>query len=183
MGFNLEEMKSNLNFGGARPSKFDVQVTNKIDISGDYKFKFTCKAASLPVSEIGSIDVFYKGRPVSIAGDRPPFPEWVVTVHNDEDFLVKNAFERWLSGINQHQGNITGRGVTSNPNSYKSDALVHHYAKDNEIVPIKTARFIGLYPVRVGEIALDWDSQNQIEVFEVAFKYDYWVSAGTTDGI
>lgn len=183
MGNNLEEIKAMLNLGGARPTQFDVQVNNKIDFSGDLKFKFTCRAASLPASEITPIDVFYKGRPIGVAGDRPAFPEWTVTVYNDEDFIVRNAFERWHSAINEMQANIHSRGVNSNPSTYKSDALVNQYSKSNDVVPIKVVRFVGLWPTRIGDITLDWESQNQIEVFEVAFKYDYWTAIGTTDGI
>lgn len=178
MGFNLEEIKGNFTFGGARPTLFDVQVNNKIDFSGDLKFKFTCKAANLPQSEVAFIDLFYKGRPIGLLGDRPAFPEWTVTVYNDEDFLVRNAFERWMSAMNEHQGNIMSRGVNPNPNSYKSDSFVNQYSKGGPV--IKTVKFVGLFPVRVGDIALDWESANQVEVFEVAFKYDYWTS-NTTD--
>src|SRR5690606_30707919 len=182
MGFGVNEIKSNFTFGGARPTMFDALVINKVDFSGDNKFRFTCKAASLPESQVTPIDMFYKGRVIGLAGDRPAFPEWTVTVYNDEDFLVRNAFERWLSAINEHEGNIHSRGVSSSPESYKSDALVNQYSKSNENVPIKTVRFVGLWPTRLGEIILDWENANQVETFEVAFKFDYWTSIGTTDG-
>lgn len=182
MGFNLEEIKSRLNFGGARPTLFEVQVTNKVNALGDVKFMFTCKAASLPSSEVQAVDVFYKGRPIKVAGDRPAFPNWTVTVYNDEDFVVRNGFESWLSGLNEHEGNIMGRGVGPDLKTYKSDAIVRQYSKGSDTAPIKTVSFIGLFPVRLGEIALDWESSNQIETFEVEFAYDYWTAAGTTDG-
>jgi hypothetical protein len=29
-----------------------------------------------------------------------------VSVINDEDFVIRNAFERWMNGINSHAGNL-----------------------------------------------------------------------------
>ncbi len=182
MSFNLEEFKAWLRTGGVSPNKFSVQVTNKVDITGDPKFVFTCKGASLPMSQVDAISVFYKGRDIKVHGDRPPFPNWTVTVYNDEDFLVRNGFEKWLSARNEHQANIMARGVGPELITYKSDALVRQFSKGNDIIPIKTYAMIGLFPVRCGEIVLDWENQNQIEVFEVEFAYDYWTAAGTTDG-
>ena len=182
MGFGLDEIKSWLRFGGARPTLFDVHLTNKIDPLGDAKFGFSCKAASLPSSEVNPLELYYKGRIIKLAGDRPAFPNWTVTVYNDEDFLIRNALEKWLSAINEHQGNIMARGVTPDLKTYKSTAVVRQYSKGNDRIPIKTVSFIGLFPTRLGDVTLDWESQNQIETFEVEFAHDYWTSAGTTDG-
>ena len=35
--------------------------------------------------------------------------------------------------------------------------------------------FIDAFPVSVGDIALDWSTQNQIETFTVNFEYQYWI--------
>ena len=181
MGFNLEEIKANLNFGGARPTLFECIVATRYgNLAGGNKFRFTCKAASLPASEINTIDLFSKGRPIKLAGDRPAFPDWEVTVYNDEDFSVRNTFEEWLSAMNEHEGNIIGRGVTANPNSYKSDAYVTQYGKAGNI--LKQIKFYGLFPRSLGPIGLDWDNANQIETFTVSMAFDYWgASGGTTD--
>lgn len=180
MGFTVEELKANMAFGGARPNKFNVLCTNRVDGSGDIKFQFSCKASSLPASEIGVIDVYYKGRAVKFMGDRPPFPNWTVTVYNDEDFLVRNAFERWLSAMNAHVGNVMSAPITPNPYSYKADAVVTHESTGSpnlvgSSVPIKQVKIVGMLPVRVGEIVLDWETTNTIETFEVEFAYDYWI--------
>lgn len=185
MTFSVETLKGQLSGGGARANKFEVVLSNKVDSDADEKFRFTCKAASLPVSEIGAIDVYYKGRAVKFIGDRPPFPNWTVTVYNDNDFLVRNAFERWMSAMNQHVGNVmdTAQNITVDPNSYKSDANVKQFSMDDATseTGIKLYKMIGMFPVRLGEIALDWETTNAIETFEVEFAYDYWTSEGTTD--
>jgi len=183
MTYNLEAFKANATtFGGARANKFNVIVNNKIDPSGDDKFNWSCKGAELPEAPLGQVPLFFKGRPIQLIGDRPAFPNWVVSVYNDEDFVVKNAFERWNSAMNSHQGNVMSGIVTPNPYSYKSDAIITHTSMLNDI-PLKKVKIVGMFPVRVGQVTLDWETTNQVEIFEVEFAYDYWVSEGTTDGI
>ena len=51
---------------------------------------------NLPASNINVIDVPFRGRNLKIAGDRT-FDVWTITVINDTDFLIRNAFERWMN--------------------------------------------------------------------------------------
>ncbi len=48
---------------------------------------------------IGQVVVPFRGRQIKIAGDRT-FAAWSVTVLNDTNFKLRNAFERWQNGIN-----------------------------------------------------------------------------------
>ncbi|MEK9799752.1 MAG: hypothetical protein VW647_02560, partial [Alphaproteobacteria bacterium] len=68
------------------------------------------KASSIPASTVGQIEVPYFGRKVKMAGNRT-FENWQVTVLNDEDFLVRNAFEKWSSFINSHENNLRDSSV------------------------------------------------------------------------
>jgi len=102
MAFSVANFRDNLQFGGARPSLFEVQVTDPglgIGLNVN-KFAFSCKAAQLPESTIGVIEVPYFGRTVKVAGDRT-FAEWTVTIINDEDFNVYDAHMRWMDRINK----------------------------------------------------------------------------------
>ena len=89
MAFNINEIKSQLTLGGARPSLFQVTLTNPVNTSGDLKMPFMCQAAQMPASTLGTIEVPYFGRKIKIAGDRT-FAEWTITITNDEDFLIRN---------------------------------------------------------------------------------------------
>jgi hypothetical protein len=95
MAFNVNELRSQLTLGGAKPTLFQVQLANPVNSAGDLKLPFMCKAASLPASTLGTVSVPYFGRTIKLAGDRT-FEEWEVTIINDEDFLVKNAIEEWM---------------------------------------------------------------------------------------
>ena len=48
MAFNINEIKSQLTYGGAKASLFEVQLLNPIDAAGDAKIPFIVQASSLP---------------------------------------------------------------------------------------------------------------------------------------
>ena len=171
MAFNIGDFKSRLNLGGARANLFDCQISNPF--GGDDKFTFTAKAAQLPASTIGLVETFYFGRQVKMAGDRN-FAEWTVTILNDEDFVVRDAMERWMNSMNTHNGNLETAGGAQ---GYKRDATIRQYGKAGNV--IKTYKFQGLFPTEVSTIDLDWSTNDAIEEFTVTFQYDFW-TANTT---
>ena len=50
MAFNINEFKSQLTGGGARPSLFQVQILNPVAPEADFKVPFMVRAAGLPAS-------------------------------------------------------------------------------------------------------------------------------------
>jgi len=173
MAFNINEMRSQLVYGGARQNLFQVRINNPANNSGDLKTPFMVQAAQIPESQLGVIPVYYFGRQMKLAGDRT-FGDWTVTVINDEDFLIRNAMEEWSNRINRLERNV--RDI----NRYKSNATVIQYAKDG--TAIREYKFDGVFPSVISPIELDWANTDQIESFQVTFTYDYWsVSGGTTD--
>lgn len=177
MAFNINEIRAQLSLGGARPSLFQVTITNPINQIADLKVPFLVRTAQLPASRLGTVEVPYFGRRIKIAGDRT-FDPWTVTVINDEDFLIRNAMEEWTNSINALQGNINTLGSGA-PGLYKSQATVTHYGKAGEI--LRVYQFNGLYPSEVSPIDLDWATQDTLEEFTVTFQYDnYEVIGGVT---
>lgn len=172
MAFNINEFKSQLVGGGARPSLFQVQITNPVEPAADFKIPFMVKAAALPESTLGSYVVPYFGREIKYAGDRV-FADWPVTIINDEDFLIRNAMEAWSNAINSHDTNTRAL-----PQSYKSNAVVTQYSKDGRA--LRTYVFEGMYPVSIDSIPLSWEQSNAIEEFGVTFQYDMWRVEGAT---
>ena len=172
MAFNINEFKSNLVGGGARPTLFQVQITNPISAIADFKVPFMVRSAALPESNVGSYVVPYFGRQIKYAGDRT-FGDWTVTIINDEDFLIRNAMEAWSNAINSHDSN--SRAL---PQTYKSNAIITQYSKDGR--SLRTYVFEGIYPITVGSIPMGWESTDQIENFDVTFQYDLWRVEGAT---
>ena len=164
MAFNISNFTSNFAGDGARPNLFEVDITRI-----GQNFSFLCKAAQLPGSTIGLVEVPYFGRNVKFAGNRT-FAEWTVTVLNDEDFAVRNALEILMQDINSHEENLAA--VLSD--GYQFDALVKQYSKVGDI--IKTYEFKGMFPTDISPIELDWGSNDTIEEYQVTFAYQYWTS-------
>ena len=176
MGFRIDDIKSNLEFGGARPSLFNIELTfpTELGIAGrdkaEKKIQFLAKAAQLPPSNMGVVEVPYFGRKIKVAGNRT-FPEWTITIINDEDFAIRSAFEGWLQSINSHSDNLRV-APDSRPLRYKSQAKVRQYGKDETL--LKKYQFQGVFPSEISEIALDWNSTDEIQEFTVTLQYDLW---------
>ena len=58
MAFNITEMRSQLQFGGARQNLFQVDISNPANNAGDAKTRFMCQAAQLPGSILESFQCF-----------------------------------------------------------------------------------------------------------------------------
>lgn len=170
MAFNINDIRGQLSQGGARSTLFQVSITNPINPAGDLKTPFMCRAAEIPGSTLGFVDVPYFGRKIKVAGDRV-FQPWTVTIMNDEDFLVRNAMEQWSNAINSLQGNLRTTG-TSAPLAYKQQALVTQYSKSGNI--LRQYQFNGVFPTDIAPITVDWNNTDMIEEFTVTFQYDYW---------
>ena len=174
----LSNFKSQLIGGGARPNLFEVELTTLPDaIQGwdSEKFRYMCKAANLPASNIANIDVPFRGRIFKVAGDRT-FDVWTVTVINDEDFVLRNAFEAWMDQISKLSNNL---GATE-PASYMTDATVYQLGRgsvknsrdsNGEVnAVLKEYKFIDIFPTAISAIDLSYDTGDAIEEFTVDFQ-------------
>jgi hypothetical protein len=133
------------------------------------------RAAQLPGSTVNQIPVNYFGRELKFSGNRT-FPEWTVTIINDEDFRLRDAFEKWMHGLNSHVTN-TRAAAFQNALGYQQDATVTQYGKNGQ--PIKIYDFVGMFPIDVSPIELDWGSNDTIEEYAVTFAYQWWESNTT----
>ncbi len=173
MPFNITTFRSAMIGDGARPNLFDVVMTFPpfaLGAAATPKLTFTCKTAQLPGSTIGVAPVQYFGREVKFAGNRT-FADWTITVINDEDFLVRNAFERWMNGINTHSSNLRALSAAT-PNGYTQDASIIQYSKTG--IPLKSYRMLGAFPTDLSPIDMDWGSNDTIEEFTVTLAFQWW---------
>jgi hypothetical protein len=163
MAFNINEIRSQLALGGARPALFQVIMNNPVNSGGDAKLPFMARAAQIPASTLGTIEVGYFGRKIKIAGDRT-FAEWTVTCINDEDMIIRNAMEEWSNNINSLQGNLRSFG-TASPTLYKANASVTHFGKTG--IPLRTYTFNGLFPTEISPVDLDWNTTDTLEELQL----------------
>jgi hypothetical protein len=187
----LEDFKSKLIGGGARPNLFEVELGFPTFATGNDTTiselsRFMIKAANLPASNVGVIEVPFRGRNLKIAGDRT-FDVWTITIINDVDFKLRTTFEKWMNAINKHDDNS---GLI-NPAQYQRDAIVKQFgrasiqnATGNVADPaitigttlpvLKAYKFYGIFPTSVSAIDLSYDSADTIEEFTVDLQVQWW---------
>ena len=183
----ISDFKSALQGGGARSNLFEVSIPTFPVAAGEdiwdtnlnTNFNFLCKAAALPASNVAAIEVPFRGRTLKIAGDRT-FDTWTVTIINDENFAIRTAMEAWMNGISK----LDNASGATNPSSYMTDAFIQQLGRGpsaqsgsnnggNSAV-LRSYKFFDVFPVTVGEIALSYDTTDQLEEFDVTFRYQYF---------
>lgn len=193
MAFRVQDFRSRLFEDGARPNLFRCSITFPLlaqnALAGaiaagfatgqgaQQRLTFMARAAQLPGSTVNQIVQPYFGREVKFAGNRI-FQDWTITVINDEDFVIRNAFEKWMSGINSHAGNLRSNEFMSGDGGYQQDGKVIQYGKNGDV--IKLYNFVGMFPIDLSPIEVDWGANDTIEEFAVTFAYQWWES-DTTD--
>jgi hypothetical protein len=173
---NITDFKAKLAGGGARANQFKVTMPfpGYAQVGGEIEdLAFLCKSTSIPAMTVGTVNVNFRGRAIKIAGDRT-FADWSVTVINDTNFKLRNAFERWQNGINNMSDN---EGLT-NPADYQVDAFVDHLDRNGNTIKSYTLR--GLFPTSIAEIPLSYDTVDAVEEFAVTFGYQFFETNTTT---
>ena len=181
----ISNFKAALIGGGARANLFEVELTTlPAGIGWDAdSFRYMCKAATLPASNIANIDVPFRGRTFKIAGDRTIDP-WTVTIINDEGFKLRNAFEEWTDLIAKLDNNL---GATD-PSAYMVNAKVYQLGRGSSPSSksntgeansvLKEYEFVDIFPTAVGAIDLSYDNTDAIEEFTVDFQVQSYSFAG-----
>ena len=196
---NLTNFKNRLVGGGASPNLFEVVLpTFPTEISGVWNqddqvdFRFMCKAAALPASNVAPVEIPFRGRILKVAGDRT-FDTWTVTVINDENFNLRHAFEQWMNLIAKLD-NATG---AVNPESYMKEAYVYQLGRSDQrngtrvrnsttadgpgftptgdaVTVLRGYKFWDIFPTNVSQIDLSYDTGDTIEEFTVEFQVQYF---------
>ena len=188
----IDDFKANVAADFARPNLFQVDLAFPSGIINNSSLinlgNFTVRAANLPSSQIGVIEVPFRGRVLKIAGDRT-FEPWTITVQNDSGFVLRDAFELWASSIQAYNENFTsaaGLGDEDDSTGYFADMEVHQLARDvkdgQKPKVIKSYKFYNVFPSNIAAIDLDFGNNDAIEEFTVELQVQYWAPVGSTGG-
>ena len=165
---------------GVRPNMFQVDITFPGTVEADQTLvSYMCKSAALPASNIGVIEVPFRGRTVKIAGDRT-FDNWSATFINDKEMKTRAYFEQWLNQINTHKANT---GEIQDPTAYGRSVVIRQLEKDNSPAgsELRSYKLWYAFPISTSAIDLAYDSNDQIEEFSVEFQYSYWTVGDDSD--
>ena len=173
---NINDFKSALKGGGARANQFQVTLPfpGFAAIGGETRvMSFLCTTTNLPGMTLAEIAVPFRGRNLYIAGDRT-IDTWTTTILNDTDFLIRNAFERWMNEINAMSDN----SGLENPSDYMVDAFVDQLDRAGQV--IKSYTFRGMWPLTIANIDVAYETNDAIETFDVTYRYQFFETNTTT---
>ena len=173
---NINDFKAVLKGGGARGNQFQVTMPfpGFAAVGGETRtMSFLCKATNLPGMTLGEVPVPFRGRQLFIAGDRV-FDAWSTTIMNDTDFLIRNAMERWMNGINA----LSDNSGLENPSDYQVDAFVDQLDRAGQV--IKSYTFRGMWPLTIANIDVAYETNDAIETFDVTYRYQFFETNTTT---
>lgn len=176
---SISNFLANFQGGGYRPNRYEVILTFPQGVpdalAAGNKITFTCKAASIPGSTMGVVDVPYMGRMAKVAGDKT-WDDWNVSIFLDTDFISRGVFERWHDLILGFDSNVASQGF-SNPTNYFASGQV--FALDREDRVVQKYEINGAWPTNVGEVTLGFDQNDQVAEFAVTFAINGWKSDNT----
>ena len=181
-GFSIDTFTAKLKQGGALASLFEAELTTTKgteDEAAVADFKFLCKATTLPGDTIDVATVTYMGRGINIPSNRAAV-QWTTTVYNDEGMGIRNNIESWMEQLNSHKTNIRAAAMTQ-IQSYTGTLKVKTFEKAGSVIP-KSYEFIDAWPSAVGEITVDWET-NDIQTYDVTWEFSYWRSANSKAGL
>ena len=191
----IDSFKNRLQQGGARPNLFEVSLAfpEEVEVQKDVKkddFRMLIKGAQLPASNVAEVVVPFRGRQLKVAGDRR-FDPWTITVINDGDFLLREAFERWANFIIK----VSDGSGTIQPSAYMADLTVSQLGRspigdqnqsglDNsaKLSVLRSYKMKGCWPSNVSALDLSYDTQDTIEEFQVTWQVQYWEAYNASGG-
>ena len=172
--------------GGVRPNLFSVEhnfptgVTSPtITGANGAEVPYMCKSAALPATNVGTVELPFRGRVVKVPGDRT-YETWTATFYNDDSFALRSAYEKWIAVTNGADTNTAETDIGDVFKSIKVSQLDKFSGGANKLEILRTYELVGAWPVSVGQIAVAYDNNDSYEEFDVEFAYQYHI---TTDGI
>ena len=167
---------------GVKPNMFlvDVQFPDSLSKGGEdlNLTNILCKSAALPGSNLGVIEVPFRGRTVKIAGDRT-FDTWSATFFNDKNMELRGLFEEWANQLNTHEANTAPRFLPDTASTgYMASLYVTQLEKDDKEggSAIRTYKLHHCFPTNISQIDLAYDSNDQIEEFTVEWQYSFFTA-------
>ena len=177
--------------GGVRPNLFSVEhpwpTTNtdlaEPSITGVAASKgsavtYMCKSAALPATNVGTVELPFRGRVIKVPGDRS-YETWTGTFYMDDAFALRSAYEKWIELTNGVDKNTASADIVDTWVDIKVTQL-DKFGGDtsDKLRELRVYRLVQAWPVSVSQISLAYDNNDSYEEFDVEFAYQYHTSVG-----
>lgn len=176
----IDKFITALSKSARRGSLFSVIISGPTFGASDSatsQFEYVCRASNLPSPRLGEIPVPYFGRNVYFPGEIS-FDTWTTTIINNENYVVRNAIERWMDQINSNKDNRRRAGEISADSMYGTGYIkLYDIGEANtasaSVTTTETTTLENIYPLTLNDIPLAYSSSSQIQDFEVTWQINY----------
>ena len=177
--------------GGVRPNLFSVTHPwpaagtdlTEPNIAGVAASKgsavtYMCKSAALPATNVGTVELPFRGRVIKVPGDRS-YETWTGTFYMDDAFALRSAYEKWIELTNGVDKNTASADIVDTWVDIKVTQL-DKFGGDtsDKLNELRVYRLVQAWPVSVSQISLAYDNNDSYEEFDVEFAYQYHTSVG-----
>ena len=179
--------------GGVRPNLFSVTHPwpaantdlTEPNVAGVAASKgsavtYMCKSAALPATNVGTVELPFRGRVIKVPGDRT-YETWTGTFYMDDAFALRSAYEKWIELTNAVDKNTASADIIDTWEDIKITQLDKFGGSgkaDGKLKKLRTYRLVSAFPVSVSQVSLAYDNNDSYEEFDVEFAYQYHTSEG-----
>ena len=172
--------------GGVRPNLFSVEhgfptgvAVPTIDGTGssEESVAFMCKAAALPATNVGTVELPFRGRVLKVPGDRT-YETWTGTFYMDDAFELRSAYEKWIELTNGVDTNTASAGVGDCLLDVVVNQLDKFEGSPDKLSIIRSYKLVSAFPVSVSQVSVAYDNNDSYEEFDVEFAYQYHETTG-----
>ena len=177
--------------GGVRPNLFSVEhnfptgVTSPtITGANGAEVPYMCKSAALPATNVGTVELPFRGRVIKVPGDRT-YETWTGTFYMDDAFALRSAYEKWIELTNAVDKNTASTDIVDIFEDIKITQLDKFGGQgkaDGKLKELRVYKLVAAFPVSVSQVSLAYDNNDSYEEFDVEFAYQYHTSEGGDGG-
>ena len=136
-----------------------------------------CKSCTLPGKRISTTEATHNHnlskKPYSAATD-----EVTMSFIMTNDYYIKKYFDMWQEMIIDTSGD---HYKAFYKNDYVTDVTIQQLSASNDVIPGYSIQLRNAYPIQVGAMELDNESEGLLEV-SITWEYDNFKSVGLVDG-
>ena len=177
--------------GGVRPNLFAVShnfpvgaggltAPNIAGVENGGEVTYMCKSAALPATNVGTVELPFRGRVIKVPGDRT-YETWTATFYMDDAFELRAAYEKWISLTNGVDANVASADIVNTWEDItisQLDKFGGPGAADSGLTTIREYKLVQAFPVSVSQVSVAYDNNDSFEEFDVEFAYQYHESTG-----